>query len=214
MGRSTCHVTDHLLSPCRRGVVLGNLLLGGGQEGGRRAGTESVLLLAGLGRAAELALSERDAVAAHMQGLRDSLQRQLQDALPKVCGVWKGGARRPRICRGCGTVCRGSCRTRCPRCGEPLATITHPFRPPPTPTPPHTRMPPSFLPPPGACAHQRPPRLRTAPAQHPLHQCEGAQQRRTAGGAGRQSGSLCGGGLPLDRGSDENGGTRVTGRRH
>ena len=76
-------------------MALGNLLLGGGQEGGRRAGTESVLLLAGLGRAAELALSERDAVAVHMQGLRDSLQRQLQDALPQVWGVWKGRGTRP-----------------------------------------------------------------------------------------------------------------------
>lgn len=78
-------------------MALGNLLLGGGQEGGRRAGTESVLLLAGLGRAAELALSEGDATAAHMRGLRDDLQRQLQDALPKVWregGGKEGGAER------------------------------------------------------------------------------------------------------------------------
>jgi cysteine desulfurase len=37
------------------GVQLANMLSGGGQEGGRRAGTENVLLVAGLGKAAEIA---------------------------------------------------------------------------------------------------------------------------------------------------------------
>ena len=64
--------------------LLGSYLMGGGQEGGRRAGTENVLLIAGLGRAAELALHERDALTEHMRRLRDSLQQQLQDTLPKV----------------------------------------------------------------------------------------------------------------------------------
>ena len=69
----------------RRGTHgLCNLLHGGGQEGGRRAGTENILLVVGLGRAAELSLLEQDTLTAHMRTLRDSLQLQLQDALPKV----------------------------------------------------------------------------------------------------------------------------------
>lgn len=66
----------------RRGVDAERLLSGGGQEGGRRAGTESVLLLAGLGKAAEVAARELPAAAAHMSALRGSLQRQLLAGLP------------------------------------------------------------------------------------------------------------------------------------
>jgi cysteine desulfurase len=66
----------------RRGVALERLLAGGGQEGGRRAGTENVLLLAGLGRAAEIAARELQATARHMARMRDSLQQQLVEGLP------------------------------------------------------------------------------------------------------------------------------------
>lgn len=45
-------------------------LLGGGQESGRRAGTENVLLIAGLGKACDLAATELHATAAHMRRLR------------------------------------------------------------------------------------------------------------------------------------------------
>ena len=66
----------------RRGVHLERLLCGGGQEGGQRAGTESVLLLAGLGAAAAVVAAELPATAAHMAALRDSLQQQLLAGLP------------------------------------------------------------------------------------------------------------------------------------
>ncbi|KAI3426318.1 hypothetical protein D9Q98_008691 [Chlorella vulgaris] len=66
----------------RQGVQLERLLCGGGQESGRRAGTESVVLLAGLGKAAELVTRELPATAAHMVALRDSLQQQLLAGLP------------------------------------------------------------------------------------------------------------------------------------
>jgi cysteine desulfurase len=63
-------------------VHLQRLLCGGGQEGGRRAGTESVLLAAGLGRAAEIVSGELREASAHMASMRDSLQRQLLAGLP------------------------------------------------------------------------------------------------------------------------------------
>ncbi|KAK9827737.1 hypothetical protein WJX81_007982 [Elliptochloris bilobata] len=66
----------------RSGVRLAPFLHGGGQEGGRRAGTESILLAAGLGAAAALARAELAAAGAHMAACRDRLQRGLLAAFP------------------------------------------------------------------------------------------------------------------------------------
>jgi cysteine desulfurase len=62
----------------RRGVVLEPLIHGGGQERGRRAGTESALLATGLGAACALAMSadRNDAIRL----LRDRLWRELHTA--------------------------------------------------------------------------------------------------------------------------------------
>jgi cysteine desulfurase len=49
------------------------MLLGGGQEGGRRAGTENVLLIAALGAACEVATTELVAERTHMLALRARL---------------------------------------------------------------------------------------------------------------------------------------------
>lgn len=67
----------------RRGVKLTNLLSGGTQEAGRRGGTENVLLLAGLGAAAELAFSERTEQQEHMRAMRDRLAAGLLAVLPR-----------------------------------------------------------------------------------------------------------------------------------
>jgi cysteine desulfurase len=63
----------------RRGVSLAPLIHGAGHEGGRRAGTESALLAAGLGAACELArdLSPMD----QTRGLRDHFWQELQKRL-------------------------------------------------------------------------------------------------------------------------------------
>uniref|UniRef100_A0A7S3VH55 Aminotransferase class V domain-containing protein n=1 Tax=Dunaliella tertiolecta TaxID=3047 RepID=A0A7S3VH55_DUNTE len=58
---------------------------GGGQEFGRRAGTENVLLVAGMGAAAKVVQQELGAIKAHMAMLRDKLEARLAGALPKEC---------------------------------------------------------------------------------------------------------------------------------
>jgi cysteine desulfurase len=57
----------------RRGVRIMPLLDGGIQEGGRRAGTEDVAAIVGLGKAAELAQQEMSARREHLTPLRDRL---------------------------------------------------------------------------------------------------------------------------------------------
>src|SRR5581483_5235990 len=56
------------------------LLRGGGQELGRRAGTENVAGIAGFGAAAKAAMARRDAEGAHLQLLRDRLERGLRQS--------------------------------------------------------------------------------------------------------------------------------------
>jgi cysteine desulfurase len=63
-------------------VQLDNLLHGGGQEQGRRGGTENVLLAVGLGAAAALATAELPELAAHQARLRARLERALLARLP------------------------------------------------------------------------------------------------------------------------------------
>jgi len=64
----------------RAGTAVGNLLYGGGQENGRRAGTENVPHIVGLGAACELAQSEMAASTPRIQALRDRLHGLLERA--------------------------------------------------------------------------------------------------------------------------------------
>jgi cysteine desulfurase len=57
---------------------------GAGQEEGRRAGTENVLEIVGLGQACELAAADQDGHTAHMQTMRDRLEAGLGAALTEV----------------------------------------------------------------------------------------------------------------------------------
>ena len=63
----------------RRRTALEPILLGGGQEEERRAGTESVAQIVGLAAALQLAESERAERRAHVSGLRDALWRELRE---------------------------------------------------------------------------------------------------------------------------------------
>lgn len=65
----------------RRGVTLSNLIHGAGHEAGRRAGTENVPYLVGLGKAAELAANSLPEATTRLRSLRDRLHQQLERTL-------------------------------------------------------------------------------------------------------------------------------------
>ena len=60
------------------------LLHGGGQEKGRRAGTENVAAIVGFGQAAELALAELEQRHTHMRTLQRHLEQRLRMEMPKM----------------------------------------------------------------------------------------------------------------------------------
>ncbi len=66
----------------RRGTPLWPVQTGGGQERGRRAGTENVPYIAGLARSLELAQGERQAEGARLANLRDSLIEGILGRVP------------------------------------------------------------------------------------------------------------------------------------
>ena len=68
----------------RKGVRLIPLLDGGVQEAGRRAGTENVPGIVGLGKAAELAAGSMAARVEHLTRLRDRLLKKLPEAISHV----------------------------------------------------------------------------------------------------------------------------------
>jgi cysteine desulfurase len=63
----------------RKGVSIENLIHGGGQERGRRAGTENVPLAAGLAKAVEICRQEMDDEMKRLGELRNQLKSKLQD---------------------------------------------------------------------------------------------------------------------------------------
>ncbi len=68
----------------RKGVRIAPLLDGGIQENGLRAGTENVMGIVGMGKAAEIALREMQARIDHLMPLRDRLIRELPEAIEEV----------------------------------------------------------------------------------------------------------------------------------
>lgn len=68
----------------RKGVRVFSLIHGGIQERGRRAGTENVPAIAGLGKAAEIALRDMDTRVTNLTVLRDRLMNGLDAAIPKL----------------------------------------------------------------------------------------------------------------------------------
>lgn len=66
----------------RRGLQLEPIIYGGGQESGRRAGTENVAYIVALGAACALASAQLPESAARLRILRDRLQSRLEQELP------------------------------------------------------------------------------------------------------------------------------------
>ncbi len=71
------------------------LLHGGGQEKGRRAGTENVAAIVGFGQAAELALAELQQRRTHMRELQRHLEQRLRAEMTKVVLFGAGAERLP-----------------------------------------------------------------------------------------------------------------------
>ena len=65
-------------------VRIDPIIDGGGHERGMRSGTLAVPLIVGFGKAAELALAERDAEAVRLRALRDRLHRGIVSRLSEV----------------------------------------------------------------------------------------------------------------------------------
>jgi cysteine desulfurase len=66
----------------KKGTRIAPWLLGGHQEGGRRAGTENVPGIIGLGRACELAFKYMDDENTRVKALRDKLESAILEACP------------------------------------------------------------------------------------------------------------------------------------
>ena len=68
----------------RRGVRFHPFVLGGHQESGRRAGTENVASIVGMGKAAELALAGIEEENTRVRALRDKLEKAVLETIPCV----------------------------------------------------------------------------------------------------------------------------------
>ena len=66
----------------RKGTKFAPFLMGGHQEGGRRAGTENTASIIGMGRAAQLALDTMDEENTRVRALRDKLEAALLARVP------------------------------------------------------------------------------------------------------------------------------------
>jgi cysteine desulfurase len=78
----------------KRRVRFQPYVIGGGQEKGRRGGTENTAHIVGFGRAAEMALASLDDENTRVRGLRDRLERWILRHIPKTS---RNGAKEPRL---------------------------------------------------------------------------------------------------------------------
>lgn len=81
----------------RRGVKLQPLLFGGHQERDRRAGTENVAGIVGLGRAAEVAVANQSSETERLRTLGEKFWQRLQQIFPKVAMNGNAASRLPAV---------------------------------------------------------------------------------------------------------------------
>jgi len=79
----------------RRGFKCTPLQVGGEHERGRRAGTENVPAVVGLGKACEVASAEMASVTPRIAAFRDRLEAGLAERVPQII---RHGALAPRVC--------------------------------------------------------------------------------------------------------------------
>lgn len=85
----------------RKGLLLPNLVHGGAQERKRRAGTENVPGIVGLGKACEIARENLDEHTAHCQKLRDKLIHDISERIPNTLVTGSLEHRLPTIASFC-----------------------------------------------------------------------------------------------------------------
>jgi cysteine desulfurase len=81
----------------RKGIRVQPLLDGGIQEKGRRAGTENVPAIVGMGVAAEVAMLEMEARRRHTEALRDRLQEGILERIPHVYALGHPTEKLPHV---------------------------------------------------------------------------------------------------------------------
>ncbi|SVB84927.1 uncharacterized protein METZ01_LOCUS237781, partial [marine metagenome] len=78
----------------RKGVSFQPYVMGGGQEHGRRGGTENVANIVAFGKAAEIAMASLEDNLDRIRALRDRMEGGIMDAID---GVTRNGAKEPRL---------------------------------------------------------------------------------------------------------------------
>ena len=78
----------------RQGVPWQPYVIGGGQESGRRGGTENVAFIVAFGKAAELAIASVETDVDRIRTLRDRMEGSIMKSIP---GVTRNGAKEPRL---------------------------------------------------------------------------------------------------------------------
>jgi len=68
----------------RNGIKLNPFIYGGGQEKSKRAGTENVPGIVGLGKAAEIAIKEMEEEGSKVKELRDELEKGIKERIPEI----------------------------------------------------------------------------------------------------------------------------------
>jgi cysteine desulfurase len=85
----------------RKGAPIHPYLIGGGQESGKRGGTENVASIVGMGRAAELALEYLEEEQTRVRAMRDRFEATLGQLLPDVRINGAGNLRLPNTSSLC-----------------------------------------------------------------------------------------------------------------